>query len=322
MSKDVEKLVVAVSGGVDSVVLLDLLVKNKLTQFSNYQLRTTNYQLIVAHFDHGIREDSKADSEFVAGLAKQYGLSCEFGRGNLGPNASEQEAREARHDFLRRVCKKHSAHSIFMAHHQDDVIETAILNLLRGTNWRGLTSLRKIANNKSQNTNKEYIVARPLINKTKAELIEYAKENKLEWREDSTNENQDYLRNYVRLTLIPHAQKQNPTFNKKMLKLIEETVELRCEIDNELGKILENYESSAPPYRLLRYRIIMWPEHISREIIYRVLTELDPGWHPQKIHIEQVLHFIKTAQPGKTYRISKHLSVQVSLRHASFQFTP
>src|SRR5438445_4950610 len=109
---------VAVSGGVDSVVLLDILAKRD------------DLELAVAHFDHGIREDSVEDRHFVEGLAKNYGLPFIYEEGSLGPKSSEAEAREARYKFLRQAQKKAGAKAIITAHHQDDLLETAILNML------------------------------------------------------------------------------------------------------------------------------------------------------------------------------------------------
>jgi tRNA(Ile)-lysidine synthase len=112
--------IVAVSGGVDSVVLLHLLSK-------------TDCKLVVAHFDHGIRHNSHDDAAFVKSLAASYGLAYEEEKANLGPSASEDTARKARYAFLRRVTNTYHAKAIATAHHQDDVIETSIINILRGT---------------------------------------------------------------------------------------------------------------------------------------------------------------------------------------------
>src|SRR3989344_5293986 len=112
--------IVAVSGGVDSVVLLDMLIKQK------------EHNLVVAHFDHGIRVDSDADARFVWELAKKYELSFEVRREELGDAASENTARSHRYAFLRDIAKKYSA-TIVTAHHADDVVETIAINLTRGT---------------------------------------------------------------------------------------------------------------------------------------------------------------------------------------------
>src|SRR6476469_10942255 len=158
------KYVVAVSGGVDSVVLLDLL------------RLYPGVKVTVAHFDHGIREDSHLDRAYVAELAKRYRLPFVYDKGQLGPDASEAEARRARYDFLSKVQQKTGSDALVTAHHENDVLETAIINLLRGTGRKGLSSL----------TNGEGII-RPLLDVPKSEIIDYAKRHGLQWREDSTN---------------------------------------------------------------------------------------------------------------------------------------
>ncbi len=124
------KYIVAVSGGIDSVSLLHALTSDK------------SLHLIVAHFDHGIRDDSALDAKFVANLARELGLSFVTQRVKLGFEASEAVARKHRYKFLHRACIENNADAIVTAHHQDDVIETAIINTLRGTKRRGLISLK------------------------------------------------------------------------------------------------------------------------------------------------------------------------------------
>src|SRR5665213_799396 len=123
------KYVVAVSGGVDSISLLHILQAQP------------GVRLIVAHFDHGIREDSVEDRRLVQNVAREYRLPFVYDAGNLGVDTSEAAARQARYRFLRRVQQASGARAIVTAHHQDDLLETAILNLLRGTGRKGLTAL-------------------------------------------------------------------------------------------------------------------------------------------------------------------------------------
>src|SRR5437870_1107332 len=112
------------------MTLLDLLAKKP------------NVKLIVAHFDHGMRPDSEKDRQFVQVVTEKYGLPFVFSEGRLGPKASEATARTARYKFLEKTKKAEGAKTIITAHHQDDVLETAIINLLRGTGRRGLTALK------------------------------------------------------------------------------------------------------------------------------------------------------------------------------------
>jgi tRNA(Ile)-lysidine synthase len=158
--------VIAVSGGVDSMALLDLLVESI----------TEKQKLVVAHVDHGMRPDSAEDRKLVEKTAKALNLDFEYLEARLGPNASEETAREVRYKFLYHIKDKYKAEAIITAHHEDDLIETAIINLIRGTSRKGMSSL----------SSREGII-RPLLTYPKAELIKYAKSSKLVWREDSTN---------------------------------------------------------------------------------------------------------------------------------------
>ena len=124
------RYVLAVSGGVDSMVLLNLLQQQP------------DVQLTIAHFDHGIRTDSADDRRLVQAAARFYGLPVVYHEGQLGADASEATARQARYEFLRTVRLVANAKAIITAHHQDDVLETAILNMLRGTGRRGNRSFK------------------------------------------------------------------------------------------------------------------------------------------------------------------------------------
>lgn len=303
--------IVAVSGGVDSVVLLDQLVNNTLEVPYN--------ELIVAHFDHGIREESSADAEFVQELARKYNLKYEGNRTELGAGASENQARQMRYKYLRQVCKKYNASGILLAHHQDDLIETAIINLLRGTSWRGLASMTEFSSNDMDKT----LIIRPLLNRTKEQLIKYAHDYGLQWREDSTNDNQKYLRNYVRHTLLPSALKKDSEFGNKMLESITKIQSLKAEIEAELHNLLSTKPHlSSTAYQIKRYDLIMWPEVVAGEIIYTALTSLDSQWHPSTWQIDRALHFVKTAQLGKQLQITKSLIVSFERHLVTFQFNP
>ncbi|MDO4781003.1 MAG: tRNA lysidine(34) synthetase TilS [Candidatus Saccharibacteria bacterium] len=170
------KYVVAVSGGVDSVALLDMLV------------RAGQHSLMVAHFDHGIRAESADDARFVEGLAVQYGLPFVSEQAELGADASEALARQRRYDFLFRVATEHGAR-VVTAHHQDDVIETIALNIMRGTRWRGLACMG------------DERIERPLVTWSKQQVYDYVTGRRLEWVEDTTNQALTYTRNQLRRVL-------------------------------------------------------------------------------------------------------------------------
>lgn len=211
--------IVAVSGGVDSVVLLDLLSKQK------------DLQLVVAHFDHGIRSDSAKDREFTQELARKYVVPFEFAEGKLGKNASEEKARNARYAFLEEIKTKYNASAIVTAHHQDDVLETIMLNILRGTGRKGLSSLQS---GKS--------LLRPLLHISKDEIREYAKKSQLTWHEDETNQDMKYMRNWVRLTVVP---KLTQAQREQLVALYKKSKSTNDSIDTSLHNMMDESEGSV-----------------------------------------------------------------------------
>lgn len=258
------KYVLAVSGGVDSVVLLDILHRNK------------DLELIVAHVDHGIREDSRDNARFVEKLAQQYNLLLKNTELSLGSNASEETARHDRYSYLRQLQKDTQAKAIITAHHADDVVETMIINLLRGTGWKGICSLVSTDE-----------VKRPFLGVRKQELVSYATEHSLQWYHDSTNDSQEYLRNYVRHKLMPRV-----SFDT-WYDLYEKQLAVRGEIEEEAAR--------RRTYK--RHNYIMWPPQAALE----VLRTLFPMTRPQA---EYLLHAIKTAKPHKEIEVGSGYKVR------------
>lgn len=272
------KYLVAVSGGIDSVALLDTLVREK------------KHELVVVHFDHGIRSDSAADARFVEGLAKKYHLPFVMKREELGEKASEEMARTRRYAFLREEAEKYSA-TIVTAHHADDVIETIAINLIRGTGWRGLAVLDSPD------------IVRPLLALTKQQLRDYANEYRLEWVEDSTNASTDYLRNRIR-----KATSRLPEMNKrKLLELYQQQKTLKRGIDAEILLFL------AADKTYLRYFLIHVDPLCAYEILRAAIIEV-AATGPTRPQLERALVAIKTAKPAAAFEIGGGVTLQFSAR--------
>lgn len=275
------KYIVAVSGGVDSVVLLDLLRANN------------ELDLVVAHFDHGIRAESNMDAEFVKSLAHEYDLPFELGKGNLGAEASEAEARQARYTFLRSVKEEYGADAIITAHHQDDLIETAVINLLRGTYRKGVSSLKSTDE-----------IKRPLLKIAKSQILKYAQEQGLKWREDSTNTDTRYLRNYVRHVLIPNMEKMDFGWRQRILKRINKAEKLNQDINDTLDFIaLQHLKDTEQGVRFERHWLIMLPNSIGREVLVYALQRAGVSQINSQ-QLKRVLIFCKTAKSGKRMEVS------------------
>lgn len=268
------RYVVAVSGGVDSVVLLHMLT------------RSPDLEMIVAHFDHGIRDTSADDATFVESLAKQYDLPFVSKREELGSQASEELARTRRYAFLRSVAKDYDA-QIVTAHHADDAVETVAINLTRGTGWRGSAVL-------------DSDIRRPLLDMTKEEIIAYAQTHKLVWHDDVTNESDAYLRNRIRRktsTLDDDTKRQ-------LLGLRAHQIDLKHTIDSEVQRLI----GEGPQYS--RY-FFTYAQHTAALECLRSITDSQLT-RPQQI---RALLAIKTSPAGAQYQAGSGIVFRFTSRN-------
>jgi tRNA(Ile)-lysidine synthase len=180
-------VVVAVSGGVDSLVLLHLL---------RHSPAVPRMDVRVAHFDHRMRPGSREDGQWVAGVARAWALPVEIGRAETRPEG-EQAAREARYRFLTDLRQGVDAQWILTAHHADDQAETVLFRIFRGTGIRGLAGIP---------VRREPGILRPLLPFWKSQILDYAGEVGLEPRIDPTNRDPSFARNRIRHDVIPSLE--------------------------------------------------------------------------------------------------------------------
>ena len=193
-----EELLLAISGGIDSVVMLDL--------FDNIGV-----QYAIAHCNFKLRFDESDDDEmFVRQLAHKYNVEVFIGLCSASEYAKkhslsiQEAARELRYAWFNKVCSHNNYTTVAVAHNNDDRVETFFINLFRGAGIKGLKSIPVVRQN----------IIRPLMFATREQIVEYAKENKLEYHEDSSNSSDYYLRNKIRHHLIPKIEEISPGFNK------------------------------------------------------------------------------------------------------------
>ena len=194
------RAVVAVSGGNDSRVLLDLL----LATAEHHRL-----DLVVAHADHGIHPDSAEVAGRVRELAAAAGLKVEIGQLGLGAAATETVAREARYAFLERVRRERGAEWIIAAHHADDQVETVLMRALKGSGPAGLAAM----------ADRDGALVRPLLPFRRAELEEHARERGLAFWDDPANRDSRFLRNWLRHELLPVLRGRLPEVEEDLLRL-------------------------------------------------------------------------------------------------------
>lgn len=259
--------ILAISGGLDSACLLDMMKDEP--------------NILIAHFNHGTRPSANDDEKFVENLARKYNKKFVVGHANLGEGVSEEKARKARYDFLYGIASEYGHASIFTAHHLDDLLETIVINLLRGTGWRGLVPLD--APN----------IIRPFIdqNLTKADLLKYAAANNLTFREDPTNHEDKYLRNRLR----DNIKSLPPETKHKLVDLYHKQKNIKAQAEQILASLL-------PPDRVYQRS---WLRSMGDDVALEFLRAATKSRHISltRPQLQDFLNAIQTYAPGKSFNL-------------------
>jgi tRNA(Ile)-lysidine synthase len=194
------RYLIAVSGGRDSVALL-------------HWLHQRGYRkLVVCHLNHQLRgSSSDADARFVEQLAAQCDVDLEMGSTNVRALAAKQKisietaAREARYKFFAQVAKRRRCRTIFLGHHADDLVETFLINLFRGSGTTGLGAIREVSKRHAEDV--DLTIVRPFLGVWRREIDRYVRKHRLKFREDASNKNLAPLRNRIRRRIIPYLEK-------------------------------------------------------------------------------------------------------------------
>lgn len=268
------KVIVGVSGGPDSVCLLDVLVKIK---------EKSEMDLHVVHVNYGLRgKDSEKDQELVQELAQKNELGLSVLKVEKLKKINEEKLRNIRYDFFEKVRMELNFDLIAVAHNQDDQVETFFLHLLRGTGLSGLSGM-KFKNEK---------IVRPLLDVSKKDILKYLRENKLKYRVDKTNKEDVFLRNKIRNKLIPYLEKD---FNLNIRKTIFDATIVAGEdmsfISDFSKKIFsKNRNIKASEIQKLH------PAIQNRVILEKIKEVKGDLRNIESAHIEEILKIAKSAK--------------------------
>jgi len=299
--------VVAVSGGADSVSLL-------LALYELRKLKKLDLRFVIAHFNHDLRaEESEKDEQFVKILASEFGFELALGKEKISQEGNlEQNARIARYEFLTQTAENLHANGILTAHTLNDQAETFLINLIRGSGIEGLGGMKPIRNLQSQIANRksQILLIRPLLNWAKREDTEnYCRLNKIEYRNDSMNENLAFKRVRVRKVLLPLLE----DFNPKIVEILAKTAgHLREEFESLDTVIRENIDLNSSTQGGEIYLRDL--KELSKPNLYRVLREwlktnrgdlrsLDTK------HLEAIESLIFSQKSGKTIELPNREAV-------------
>jgi len=231
-------LIVGVSGGPDSMALLHLLIKLR---------EKININIVCAHVNHGIRKESAKEKIFVEKYCKSNNVIFEYMKiKKYGDDNFHNEARSIRYKFFEEIIKKYNSKVLLTAHHGDDLIETILMRIVRGSTIRGYAGFSK------ETMINGYRIIRPLVFCTKSDIEEYNKENKIKFVTDLSNEKDKYTRNRYRHNILPFLKKEDKNANKKFLKYSETLLEYSNYIDkimlSDFDKIYSNNKLNIDLY--------------------------------------------------------------------------
>lgn len=296
-------ILVTVSGGIDSMVMLDILIKSKC-------------RLSVAHVNFNLRNiESDKDEIFVKNFCIKKNIPFFSKKFNTKDFAIKNKlsiqmaARKLRYEWFNYISNSENYNFIAVGHHLDDSIETFFINLIRGTGIKGLLGI--VQNNK---------IIRPLLKIPKYDIIKYAKINKLEWRNDFSNNNNIYLRNHIRNIILPKIIKSFPLFHKSIKKTLNNLYEENCILEKKYKdsiKYITIFKSENPIFWKIDYNKL--------KKLYPIKTFLYKIFSPYGfVNIKDLIQILN-AQCGKNifsntnrYRIIKNRDHLLLIQKKSF----
>jgi tRNA(Ile)-lysidine synthase len=277
-------VVVALSGGMDSVALLHLL---------RFAADDGGLTLTAAHFDHAMRAESAADAHWAAGLCRAWGVPLRTGRAGHPPR-TEAEARDARYAFLRGIQAESGATHLATAHHADDQAETVLFRVLRGTGLRGLAGIPAAD---------AAGLIRPLLPFWRADLRAYARAAGLRWRRDPTNRALEPSRNRLRHRVLPQAERVAPGARRALVRLAALAREDEAAWDAVLAPLVaESVREENGALLLVRDRFAAYDWPVAARVLRLLLRRV--GAAPDRAGTRLALEFISNAASGRTLRLS------------------
>lgn len=311
-----DTVVVGVSGGADSLCLLHLLCQLA----PEYDIR-----LHVGHLDHGIRPESAEDAAFVKALAQAWGLSCTIERADVPALAREQRlaleeaARQARYRFLGELALSLGAHTVAVAHHADDQVETVLMHLLRGSGLAGLRGMRPLTRLGDLRLGETVIsgeirLIRPLLGVSRQEILAYCQARGIPYRFDLSNLDTTFYRNRLRHELLPTLETYNPNIRQVLWRTAEVIAAdydlLRGVLEEAWARTVREASEGAILFDLAAFRAqpLALQRSLLREAVHRLRRSLrNINW----VHIENALRVARDGETGAQATLPQGLMLTV-----------
>ena len=301
-----DKLILAVSGGIDSMVLFDYLVKLK----SDY-----NLDLTIVHIDHQKRIDSSNDAKFVKNQTKLYNLPFYL----LELESKSQEnfhhyAHKKRYEFFLKVAKKVNANKIVLAHNLNDLAETILMRLNRGSSFEGYCGILEKVNYKNKT------IIRPMLNISKNDIISYQKKYQIKYREDSSNQKDEYTRNRFRHNILPKLKQENPKYLEKFQQF-SNYQKMAYELINDLSdNVFNSLKLDKNEITINRSIFLKHKKIIQFEVIKKVINYLTNNLiELSYINLNDIIDLINNNKPNVYLKLDQSLHIYKSYDKIYFQ---
>ena len=286
-----EYIVIGVSAGPDSMALLHMIHIN------------CNKLIVCAHINHNVRKESNAEEKYLKEYCKNNSIIFEsYKITKYNEKNFENEARKKRYAFYEKILKKYNSHTLLLAHHGDDLIETVLMKISRGSNLEGYAGI------KTYSQVKDYTIVRPLLSLTKEEIIKYNKDNKIKYYIDNTNNDITYTRNRIRKNILPLLKKENKNIHKSFLNYSNTLQEYYNYVEDvtkeRINEIKDNNTIDLDKFN---------KEHpfIQKSIIFYLLSEIynNEANIIKNKHIDDIINLIKNKKPNTSLHLPKNITV-------------
>ncbi len=299
-----ETVVVAVSGGIDSMALLHLLVRVK---------KVLDIKIICAHVNHNVRKESEEELEFVKNYCLKNNVIFEsLIIENYSDDNFHNEARNIRYDFFNNLVKLYRAKYLFTAHHADDLMETILMRIARGSTLRGYAGFKREVKKDG------YYLVRPLIYLDKEEITKYVKSKRVKYVQDVSNFSDKYTRNRYRQNIIPALKQEDNQVVSKFNKFSELLLECNSYIDNQINSIIE----SIYPKNILNTKLFLEQDpFIQKKVLYYIMEQKyqDDLILINDKHVNLVLKLINSKKSSGCIHLPNNIKVEKSYNSLYFK---
>lgn len=283
-----DTVVIALSGGVDSMVLLDVLLSSKL-----------ELNCIIAHVNHKKRLESDLEYQSIQELAHKLSIPFEgYEYSSKGKNNFHNESRNQRYSFFKTVAQKYHTRKILLAHHLDDQVETILMRIVRGTSFSGYSGIGELR------IDQNFEIIRPFLSISKEEIMVYALTNNITFYEDKTNQEDHYTRNRYRHAIIPLLKEENPNLDDRIMQFRDYLLSANSVLEHLCDEFLKTQKDPSK-LQLLSFN------RLEKAIKYKILTKFinNSTGNNVELKYEQLVELVKichASTPNQSFSLGKN----------------